>query len=326
MANLEIYFNSDLHKYTDNFSNTYTSMTTVIGNYEDKFSDKQLEIATACERIGKNRLHPKYLKYKGKSVKQILSEWKQAGDVGRDIGNTKHDYLETRVKAATGIDVLIKHKSGRLFTIKDLIESNNSLGKLDLSYFSKLGIQDTYPEIFNTIKSFVDSGWSIYSEICTYDYNRLISGLIDILFVKGDLFVILDWKTNKHPLRFESGYYDKDEHGEIKGYLLTNDFLKYPLNILPASTGIKYSLQLSGYANLTEQFGLKCAGLILCHITHDLYSATHEKCLVNKHLFNKNIVNFYPIDYLKTDTTKMFDHFTSTQLQEDNQYNIFKRT
>jgi hypothetical protein len=99
---LEIFFNEKLHKYSDNENNAYTSVTTLIGEYEYKFSDKETDIAIACERIGKNPRHPKYLKYKGKSYKDILNEWKQTRDEACNIGNTKHNYLETSVKTSTG--------------------------------------------------------------------------------------------------------------------------------------------------------------------------------------------------------------------------------
>ena len=49
----------------------------------------------------------------------------------------------------------------------------------------------------------VSMGFEIYAEIGVYHPEYLISGLVDILFVKGDEFFILDWKTNKAPIRFE---------------------------------------------------------------------------------------------------------------------------
>ena len=58
-------------------------------------------------------------------------------------------------------------------------------------------------------------GFEIYAEIGVYHPEYLISGLVDILFVKGDEFFILDWKTNKAPIRFEGGYWTKKADGTI---------------------------------------------------------------------------------------------------------------
>jgi hypothetical protein len=311
MGKVEIYFNEAAHKYTDNFNNAYTSVTTVIGQYENKFSDKEFDIARACEAIGRNPRHPKYPKYKGKSANDILAEWKQTRDEACHIGNTKHNYLETSVKSSTGFFDLFKPKTGKLYTIKDLVEGDGSLGKLNLDYFLKSGVKETYPEIYNIIENFVTNGWSIYSEICTYDYDLLIAGLIDILFVKGDKFVILDWKTNKTDLKFESGYYDKDRDGNPISFIHTDQKLKYPLNMLPQSKGNIYTLQLSTYAKLTEKFGLTNVGLILCHIKHDYYTLDEAMHLNKIELVGLNKVHIHMISYIKDHVNMMFMDFST---------------
>ena len=308
MSNFEIYFDPIQHKYTDNFSNAYTSVTTVIGKFEDKFSNKELDIAKACERIGKNPRHPKYLKYKNKTYLDIIKGWKKEGDIAREIGNVKHDYLETSVKTSTGFYTYFKPVSGRLFTVKDVL-NDNSLGRLDLNYFIQTGIKDKYPEIYNVIAGFVNNGWAIYAEICTYSYDLLVSGLIDILLVKNNMFVILDWKTNKTLLHFEAGYYDKDINGNATNFIQTDEKLLYPLNNYPASRGYKYTFQLSTYATLTENHGFECKGLILCHIRHHLYDKKHIKTISNPELLGLNVVDIYPINYLKADSNKMLYEF-----------------
>lgn len=315
MGNLEIYFDPIQHKYTDNFSNAYTSVTTVIGSFKEKFSDKEVDIAKACEKIGRNPKHPKYLKYKNKTYTMILNEWKSEGDRARDIGNTKHDYLETSVKSATGFSSCFKPESGRLFTVKDII-NNNSLGLLNVNYFIETGISVKYPEIFNIILGFVNGGWSIYAEICTYNYDLLISGLIDILLFKDGMFVVLDWKTNKVRLRFEAGYYDKDVNGNPTEYIVTGEKLKGVLKHLDASKGNEYTLQLSTYATLTERFGLQCMGLILCHIRHDLYTKKHIKALENPELVGLNAIDIHMIEYKKVDADNMINSFAVNKAKE----------
>jgi hypothetical protein len=323
---LEILFDSKRHKYTDNFGNAYTSVTTVIGNYEYKFEDEERDIAKACEKIGKNPLHPKYLRYKGLTASQILANWNKAKVTGQNIGNATHGYLEDSVNYATGFISPFAPQSGRLFTIKDLISNpNTNIGRLNLDYFIKTGVKDKYPKIYKIIEAFVNSGWEIYSEICVYDYNRLIAGLIDILLINGDKFVILDWKTNKAPIRFESGYYDKDNDGNITNYIFTEKKLRYPLHNLPQSTGIKYTLQLSKYAWLAESFGLVNQALILCHIRHDYYTTDSKEVITMPDLVGKQVTDILPITYMKDEIISMVDHFCNKQIKDKPQLNLFKR-
>lgn len=290
-----IYFDEALHKYTDEYGNVFTSVTTVISKYVKEFeSDK---VAKICERIGKNPSHPKYLKYKGKSAKQLLAEWKETTNIALDKGNRKHNYLEYAIKHSNGYkkveDQFIKD---RIFTIPDIIE-NPIVGQTSIERLWELELDVKYPVIFNIICEFIKDGWKLYSEIGVYSIEHLISGLIDLLLVKDDMFFIIDWKTNKAPINFTSGYYDKDTNGELTdNFIEDGKTLLFPLNYMPASTGHKYSLQLSGYTNLVESFGLKSKGILLCHIQGEE---------------GNEVVNLLNIKYLKSDINLLFNHHTS---------------
>ena len=98
-----IYFNEEAHKYTNELGFTYTSTTTLIGKYcpEEDF----VEIAKACERIGRNPNHPQYLKYKGKFYKEIMDEWKKITEESCAFGTIKHNFLEQSIKLATGYNL-----------------------------------------------------------------------------------------------------------------------------------------------------------------------------------------------------------------------------
>ena len=91
-----IYFDEELHRYTDDLDNVYTSTTTLIGKYHEDFNTDMM--AEICEKIGKNPRHPKYLKYKGKTKKQLLYEWKAETERACNQGTVKHNFLETAVK------------------------------------------------------------------------------------------------------------------------------------------------------------------------------------------------------------------------------------
>jgi hypothetical protein len=74
-------------------------------------------------------------------------------------------------------------------------------------------------------------------------------------------------KTNRADIKFESGYFEKDTTGKLtNSFIEDGKVLKYPLNMIPASVGHKYGLQLSGYTFMVEQFGFKNIGNILFQI------------------------------------------------------------
>ncbi len=265
MEKRRIYFNEELHSYTDELGNKYTSTTTLISNYYEKF--KAIEIAEACERIGKNPRHPKYLKYKGKSKKQLLYEWDQTKDIACEKGTKKHNYFEDSIRSATGYKLINnQYINDRIYTLDDVI-GDRKIGLINIEYFESKGIKEKYPIIFNVIHKLTQAGYLIYAEIGVYDPINLISGLIDVLLIRGNEFIILDWKTNAAPIMFESGYFDKDERGILTDKFITKvETFHDPISYIPASVGHKYSMQLSGYAEMTERFGFIYKGSILCHI------------------------------------------------------------
>jgi len=296
MQDIKIFFDEALHKYTDEYGNVFTSVTTVLGKYEEEFDTDK--VARICEKIGKNPNHPKYEKYKGKTARQLKKEWQQITDIALDKGNKKHNYLEDVIKKSNGYKrVKGKFIQDRIFTIPDIVK-HPTVGRVYKEDLERLGINNRYPDIFDLICTFIDNGWKLYAEIGVYNTDLLISGLVDLLLVKGNKFFIIDWKTNKSPISFQSGYYEKDNNGSITSkFIITGKTLKYPVKHLPSSTGHKYSLQLSGYAYLIEQFGLELSGIVLCHI--------QEK------EDGEEFVDLLKIKYLKKDVQDIFFHHTS---------------
>ena len=129
--------------------------------------------------------------------------------------------------------------------ITDDIIKNHRYGILNIDSFAKSGIKDRYPTIYNTIAGLVNVGFKIYAEIGTYDYKYLVSGLIDVLLVRDKEFIILDWKTNKAPIKFEGGYWSKNKNGELdfddtgnilNEYNYTGKTFQYPLDKLEDSS------------------------------------------------------------------------------------------
>ena len=313
-----LFFNEENHKYVDDLGNPYISVTTLIHKYTEEF--KENEIAKACERIGKNPNHPKYLTYKGKSAKQLKLEWQAERDRACSEGTKKHNYLEDCIKSNNGYK---KNAKGfiddRIYTIDDIIK-NHRYGILNIDSFAKSGIKDRYPTIYNTIAGLVNVGFKIYAEIGTYDYKYLVSGLIDVLLVRDKEFIILDWKTNKAPIKFEGGYWSKNKNGELdfddtgnilNEYNYTGKTFQYPLDKLEDSYGNIYAMQLSTYAHLVETFGYKCVGLILCHIR----TVPEKRDIFDRVIRNEfQVVEIKKFPYLKNEVVTMLNDYAQKNI------------
>jgi len=319
-----IYFNEALHRYTDQFGNEYTSVTTKLKEYEPS-KDFKL-IALACERIGKNRNHRDYLKYKGKTANQLLNEWKVITDKSLVRGNTEHGYLEETVKIANGhIKQLYKSDSksingysySRMYSIHDLVSNRlDTIGSINVDDLLNQDLNVKYVDIYNLIVGLSNRGFKFYPEIVVYHPDILVCGMIDLLAVKDNTFIIIDWKTNKGDIRFESGYYEKDTSGELSdNFIYTNEFLKYPLSHVPASVGNKYTLQLSLYANFVERFGFNLIGLILFHITHEVIKVND---------LDTWKTNPIKLTYMKNEIDMLINNINLTNNNKKNQYDAFK--
>lgn len=305
--NTKIFFDEALHKYTDEYGNTYTSVTTLIGKYGTKFDSNKM--ARNCARAGRKG-NPKY---KGKTEAMLKAEWDFITKTACEEGTDKHNFLESSIKKHTGFNLKNNpnYTKNRIYTIEDILH-NPTYGRLDFDFFISSGIKDRYPKIFTIISVLHDQGYVFYAEIGVFDMSALVSGLIDLLAVKDTIFYIIDWKTNKAPIKYEAGYFVKNKYGELTNeFVYTNTKLKKPLNYLEDSVGNKYALQLSTYAVLTEKFkvndvNLKCKGLLLCHITKktDFAGTITED------------VEILIIPFLKDAVELMIDDFVNTAVKK----------
>lgn len=253
--NRNIFFDEPTHKYTDNMGNTYKSVTTLIHTYVPEFDKKY------WARFESSKT--------GESVKSILDRWDKINKHSVDKGNKKHNELETHVKFTSKFANAVKYikidDGFRCFSIKDIVLDKN-IGVMSVEEFEKR-LDNKYPLILKTIKYYIDRGYKIYSEINVYNPYFLISGTIDILLVKNDEFIIIDWKTNRKPILFNSGYYAKDKDGIVtSNFVYKKNYMLYPLDYIEDCNGSHYTLQLSLYALMVSLFGYKCKGLILFHI------------------------------------------------------------
>lgn len=305
MEKRTIYFNEELHKYTDEFNNVYTSATTLIGKYTTKFDTKKM--ARICAMSGM-RGNPKYA---GKTAKQLEAEWAKTTEDACDKGNKKHNFLELAIKNSNGYNRIADslYINDNLITIDDVID-NHELGRIDLDIFVKQGVDKKYPKIFNILNQFIDRGYRLHAEIGGYHPDYLISGLIDLFLIKDYKFSIIDWKTNKASIKYASGYFEKDVNGKLtNNYIYTNNKFHSPLSHLADSVGNKYSMQLSIYDYLAEVNGLEFEANILCHIQE---TEDDDGQIIETE-------TLLPIKYMKKDVHTLFNHHKSNN-NRNNQF------
>lgn len=293
---IKLYFEENEHKYFDSLGNSYTSCTTLLHNYKNEFKRKY------------------WLRKKAKELniteKELEKQWAEITEESCNRGNKTHNYLEDTIKEISKFNKAIKYlntNSGQMITIADIPYLD--VQPLDIKSFIE-STENKYPEIYTVFEYYINNGYTIFSEIGSFLIDYLISGTIDILCIKKDRFVILDWKTNKDGLKFESGYFKKDKSS--KPYQLTNewirtkDYLKPPIAHLPDCNGTIYSLQLSMYALMVEIIlNIPCAGLGLCHIGSPFVLNDYGMPLTNNkgmYIIDEDkpeIINWYKINNLR---------------------------
>ena len=299
-----LYFDEGPHKYTDTYGNEYISVTTIIGNYSPKF-DKDYWLHKKAKELGITE-------------KELAKRWQDITDEACTRGSHTHNGLEDGIKGSSMFKDAIKYlnqiETGRCITVADI--PNLKARPLDIEKF-KEATNNKYPKIYEVFDFYITRGYTIYSEIGVFLPNLLISGTIDVLAIKSDRFVILDWKTNKDGLHFTSGYYKKDK--TCKPVQLTNDWVEKdekmlpPFNTLPECNGSHYTIQLSTYARMVELIlGIPCVGCGLCHIGTPFklnqYGMPYrdEKGLYEIDKNGEETVQWYRIAYIRDMVDVMF--------------------
>ena len=299
-----LYFDEGPHKYTDTYGNEYISVTTIIGNYSPKF-DKDYWLHKKAKELGITE-------------KELAKRWQDITDEACTRGSHTHNGLEDGIKGSSMFKDAIKYlnqiETGRCITVADI--PNLKARPLDIEKF-KEATNNKYPKIYEVFDFYITRGYTIYSEIGVFLPNLLISGTIDVLAIKSDRFVILDWKTNKDGLHFTSGYYKKDK--TCKPVQLTNDWIEKdekmlpPFNTLPECNGSHYTIQLSTYARMVELIlGIPCVGCGLCHIGTPFklnqYGMPYrdEKGLYEIDKNGEETIQWYRIAYIRDMVDAMF--------------------
>lgn len=323
-----LYFNEEAHKYTDDLSNEYLSTTTLLGDHEPKFDSKGQ--ARRLARLGTG-------KYKNKSAAQIEAMWKATTESACEKGSIIHDELENSIKEVSVFKDAVKSlrtydpdDMSRLFTLDDVMEMDYIKPVDPNKFYESVGYK--YDIIQKTIEWYVDKGFYLFAELGIYDEKRLISGMIDLLainFTTGK-FVIIDWKTNKDDITFESYYYKRDHEGQTTNTKVVkrNDYLKFPIDNLINCKGSKYGMQLSVYAKMCEQRGFSWGGSIIFHIRDEYiknqygqnYRDDNNNYVVDesKPRTVKNIV----MPYYTNEVDRIFDYHVKHRLGNGVQFKL----
>lgn len=284
--NGKVAFQEEDHKYfnLEDSSIVYTSVTTLIGKYENEFDSQFVSKYKALEKL----LSPEdWKKEKGaiwkshkipedflevyniseselnKVQQDILDEWAEINKESCERGTKIHAQLENSFyKAANNITL-------KKFGIGGKFQCKKDYSELDLEY----GI---YPE------------YLIYYDNPKIDLH--IAGQIDLIVKSGNEITIIDHKTNKK-IDLKS-FYDSGTRSTKK--------MKYPLTNIEDCNYYHYTLQLSTYAwmlqKLNPDFIIK--DLILNHYDHN----------------GNNTL--YHCKYLKDDVEKMLKHYARQQKLE----------
>jgi len=292
--NVFLYFEEEGHKYTDTLGNEYLSVTTLLGRYGADFDVKYWAHKKAKEQ--------------GVSEKEIIKQWDKIKNEACTRGTKTHNGIEDAINEVSQFKNAIKYltdiSSGRKVTVADIPFFKAT--PLDVDGFID-ATQNKYPEIYEVFKYYTERGYTIYSEIGAFLIDYLVSGTIDILCDREDQFVILDWKTNRDGLKFESGYYKKDK--SVVPNQLTNEWvhtkekMKSPLSHLEECNGNHYIMQLSMYAYMVETIlGKPNAGIALCHIASPFIKNKYGQPLRDKNGYHvdpngKETVKWFPLNY-----------------------------
>lgn len=322
-----LYFKEEGHKYNDTLGNSYKSVTTLIHDYVTPF-DKTFWLRKKAKELG---ITPK----------QLEERWNNITKEACERGTATHNSLEDAIKDVSMFQKAIQYlkhtDDGRVITIADMPYVKAK--PLDIKEFID-ATENKYEEVYRVFNFYINKGYTIYSEIGAFLIDYLISGTIDLFLIREQDFVILDWKTNRNGLQFESGYFKKDKtctpHQLTNEWVRKSEMMLPPIHNLENCNGNHYTLQLSLYALMAEIIlDIPCVGLGLCHIGSPFIKNKYGMPLMapdHSYPIDPNgveTVKWYPITYRKDEVKAILaDRYMKVKAekqQQNNQLNLFEQ-
>lgn len=323
---INLSFEPNAHKYSDDEGQVYTPVTTLIDKYKEPFNKRYWSMYTTLRDAGygvrpTNGLQSIVVDNQYRSLDSLYSnpinchevnllvdKWKKITKIACDRGNDIHDYLEDSVNISKGDD-----GSTNKEITPQLNKALNNEGLIVIATvhdLDKTNLIITFPKIYYRLLKYINMGCILYAEKRIYSTTYLIAGTIDVLIIKGKQFAILDWKTNKDIMLFKSGYFKKAKVNntwvKTTKWIDKKKYLFAPLSNIEDCKGMLYTLQLSLYAYIMELWGYRLVadGLEIFHMRPNLKP------------------KLIKVRYLKSDIHRMLEHFKAKR-EKKGQTNLF---
>jgi len=282
----EVKFRSEDHSYTNREGKRYTSVTTLLGFYKNKFDGnfwtlyKAIQYRLGISDVDKKKMSSMYVKNGGNwntlpyeplytiaainhidvdsllsDKKDIADTWLQTSKESCERGTRFHEKMENEVYE-TGKGDIKGEEAQTVFSYS-----------LDLA-----GLQDGF-----------------HAEVLLYNHYYEVAGQMDKLIIStvfNDRYAKADdWKTNK----------------EIKTINPVGNKMKFPLNHLDDCNYIHYALQINTYLWLLSKFGF--IPMFPSQFTHVLLDS-QEREIGRK---------TYILPNLQKEVKLMLDHFKANK-------------
>ena len=225
--------------------------------------------------------------------------------IGKGVDLKSVSYLISLVKQPFDREHwLVKKAKERGITREELDEEWKLINKLatdkgtayhevrEERYLKNKGIPSLSQDGLKIAHDLSDLKPGLYPELMLYNFNYMVAGTSDCVTIYPDkTFSIGDFKTNKK-LEFK-GFKKYDPDYKEKRTVR----MKFPLQHIDDCNGMHYTIQLSTYALLLEEFGYKCKELYIDHIVFDGDEPVNEIR--------------YPIQYLKREAESLLKYYKS---------------
>lgn len=296
--NGNVAFNEEFHKYWNvkNPEYQYTSITTLIGKYHQKFDEEYWSRKKAMDAIlDKDKEKLAMFKAKVKSAKvwhsdfnlsfgvseelleskrqEIIAEWRRINKESTDFGSAYH--LEQENMWYDKGNTLVKDPE-LVLPVKgdfDCIKHNFDLTR-DKAIIPEFLIYYTCPKKI-----------------------LHLAGQVDLLIKDGNDIYILDYKTNKDGIK-KTAFFDTSTKQSQKMF--------YPINNMLDTTYNHYNLQLSFYAWMIQK----------------TYPHFNIKMLKLIHVTRQGKKTYYEVPYLKDECTRVLKHYRKKLMTQREYENV----
>lgn len=241
----------------------------------DSFDTQEERVLFLKSCIGKLVDWNKVINNTSKEVKQ---DWQDKKEDACNVGTEFHEHKEEKV---------YETKKALIGDVEVNLASNNvSQGTKDIRYSKDLSnLEDGYhPELLLYLSSIILEG---------SEYDLFLTGQADKVYIEtinGIRYVdVDDYKTNEKIM--ESNFFTK---------------MEFPINHLDDCNFIHYSLQITGYARILEEYGYVVRNLNFTH--HDIKKLGMTKN-IDYDLLGKEKVTVKKVSYMKEEFEEMIKFY-----------------